>query len=111
MKLYFDQLKKKPGNILVSYKDHDGQVSDFSCKLTDWGTSNLFYSGDYFGGTPSYAGPRSYELFNKDLFSFGRLALDLFLREQGLVVTLYFYSNTARLAESGPLLSPFSTRH
>ena len=49
--------------------------------LGDWG------SAGYPGGTPMYAGPRTYEYSSKDLFSFGRLALELFLEPQGKMNT------------------------
>ena len=49
-------------------------MSNFSSILADWGTAG----GDHYGGTPLYAGPRTYELSHKDIFTFGRLALELF---------------------------------
>ena len=58
------------------------EVHGFECFLADWGTAYV-YGGKYFGGTPGYAGPRSFQPSNKDLFSFGRLALELFLDEAG----------------------------
>ena len=70
--------KKQPDNILVDY-DFDGtEVTNFRCCLADWGTSY-----QHFGGTPMYAGPRTYEADNIDFFSFARLALELFLRHEG----------------------------
>ena len=70
--------KTQPENILVDY-DFDGEnVWDFECYLADWGTA-----GNYKGGTPMYAGPRTYEEHYKDLFSIARLALELFLERSG----------------------------
>ena len=76
----FRKTEKKPENILVDYTENSsGNVSAFECHLADWGTA-----GDkHPGGTPMYAGPRSYEGEAKDLFSFGRLVLELFLLPQG----------------------------
>ena len=56
-------------------------MTDFRCVLADWGTA--YFGNAFFGGTPVFAGPRSFEGDNKDLFSIGRLALDLFLSQQG----------------------------
>ena len=71
--------RNEPENILVDYEVIDGIVSKFTCILADWGTS-----GDrHFGGTPFYAGPNTYEQLHKDLFGFGRLALELFLEQEG----------------------------
>ena len=72
-----------------------GTVSNFRCYLADWGTS-----GVYKGGTPMYAGPRTYEkriyrrnskyrlYVTKDFFSLGRLALELFMQREGNMNTL-----------------------
>ena len=70
--------KNQPDNILVDYNFKDGKVSKFECYLADWGTA-----GNHKGGTPMYAGPRTYKTYNKDLFSFGRLTLELFLLPEG----------------------------
>ena len=70
--------QKQPENILVDYDYNGAWVSNFRCNLADWGTA-----GDHRGGTPMYAGPRTYKNLHKDLFSFGRLALELFLEPQG----------------------------
>ena len=58
-------------------------VVNFKCFLGDWGTANLFFGGEFFGGTPVYAGPNSFQYRHKDFFTFGRLALELFVDEQG----------------------------
>ena len=60
--------------MLVDYDECAGVVSNFRCILADWGTSGTIH----FGGTPMYAGPNTYDVANKDLFTFGRLALELF---------------------------------
>ena len=51
----------------------------------DWGSAHVGYDGgSFFGGTPVYAGPRTFDtLVNKDLFSFGRLAMELMLDKSG----------------------------
>ena len=64
----------KPENVLVDYDEQGGVVSNFQCILADWGTAGEYH----FGGTPMYAGPNTYQDNNKDLFSFGRLALEFF---------------------------------
>ena len=74
-----NKTKNKPDNILVDYDYKDGVVSNFKCILADFGTAGFFHKG----GTPLYAGPRTYEDQAKDLFSFGRLALELFLDQKG----------------------------
>ena len=70
--------KNKPQNILVDYDIKGGVASNFRSILADWGTA-----GGYSGGTPLYAGPRTYESDFKDLFSIGRMALELFLDQKG----------------------------
>ena len=52
----------------------------FEMVVADWGTSwvgNYQRENRFYGGTPVYAGPRTFERANKDMFSFGRLALEL----------------------------------
>ena len=56
---------------------------NFGCVLSDWGTANDEFYYHFFGGTPVYAGPRSFEDSYKDLFSFCRLALELLVGGQG----------------------------
>ena len=58
----------------MDYDYNGGVVSNFRCILADWGTFGVHHPG----GTPIYAGPNTYETGWKDLFSFGRLALELF---------------------------------
>ena len=62
---------------MVDYDYNGGLVSNFRCVLADWGTVV------HRGGTPMYAGPRTYEDNDKDVFSLGRLALELFLEPKG----------------------------
>ena len=68
---------------MVDYDFNGGIVSNFSCHLADWGTA-----GEHMGGTPMYAGPRTYQGLHKDFFSFGRLTLELFLKPEGKMNTL-----------------------
>ena len=70
--------KNQPDNILVDYDFTDGKVSNFQCHLADWGSA-----GEFHGGTPLYAGPNTFEVKSKDLFTCGRLALELFLEPKG----------------------------
>ena len=53
--------------------------------VADWGSADVGYeSGEFFGGTPVYAGPRTFDNYlDKDLFSFGRLAMELFMDKSG----------------------------
>ena len=60
--------------MLVDYDNNGGVVSNFSSILADWGAAGPYHHG----GTPLYAGPRTYEDDFKDIFTFGRLALELF---------------------------------
>ena len=64
---------------MVDYDDIGGRASNFKCVLGDYGTAGE----NHMGGTPVYAGPNTYDTNNKDLFSFGRLALELFLEQTG----------------------------
>ena len=70
--------------MLVDYDESEGKITNFRCFLADWGTANTNGEGRFFGGTPVYAGPRSFEHQFKDLFSFGRLALELYSNQPGL---------------------------
>ena len=69
--------------MLVDYIETAGTVTNFRCVLADWGTARFDNGVGFYGGTPVYAGPRSFEGNYKDVFSFGRLALELFLSQQG----------------------------
>ena len=66
-------------------------MTDFRCVLADWGTADMIHGTSFLGGTPVYAGPRSFDRADKDLFSFGRLALELFLSQQGKSSNHYRY--------------------
>ena len=70
--------------MLVDYEVTDGKVTNFDCVLSDWGAgcADMIM---FNGGTPGYAGPNSFRgTYEKDLFSFGRLAVELFLKSEGL---------------------------
>ena len=54
--------------------------------MGDWGTAGTHHKG----GTPMYAGPRTYEENLKDLFSFARLTLELFLEPQEWMYLTFF---------------------
>ena len=50
----------------------------------DWGSAFVRGVGQFFGGTPVYAGTNTFDGWpNKDLFSFGRLAMELFMDKSG----------------------------
>ena len=55
---------------------------DFKMVVADWGSANLG-GGRFFGGTPVYAGPATFLDVSKDLFSFGRMAMELFIDKSG----------------------------
>ena len=54
--------------------------------VADWGSAKVGTDGGvFYGGTPVYAGPKTFEdSVNKDLFSFGRLAMELFMDKSGI---------------------------
>ena len=55
----------------------------------DWGSARIgFDGGSFYGGTPVYAGPRTFDYDGKDLFSFGRLAMELMLDKSGTESTI-----------------------
>ena len=59
-------------------------MTNFKIVVTDWGSTWFgFHSGSFFGGTPVYAGPMTFGHNEKDLFSFGRLAMELFMDKSG----------------------------
>ena len=72
---------------MVDYDFNGGQVLNFRCCLADWGTAANYHHG----GTPIYAGPRAYQVDYKDLFSFGRLVLELFLKQEGNMNNLLIF--------------------
>ena len=76
--------QKQPENVLVDYEIRNGVVKNFNCTLSDWGTAYISGTNEFMGGTPGYAGPKSFETRNKDVFSFGRLAAELFMEKEGL---------------------------
>ena len=52
--------------------------------VADWGSAWVTEDGGtHMGGTPVYAGPNTYNQYNKDLFSFGRLAMELMMDKSG----------------------------
>ena len=54
----------------------------------DWGSAHVGYGGGlFYGGTPVYAGPLTFTEGTKDLFSFGRLAMELMLDKSGTEFT------------------------
>ena len=69
---------------MVDYKLNGNNVIDFKMVVADWGSAWFGYEGgEFFGGTPVYAGPQTFEQGHKDLFSFGRIAMELFMDKKG----------------------------
>ena len=68
----------------------------FEMVLSDWGSSSFDGKfGDYFGGTPYYAGPLAFEQANeKDVFSFGRFALEVMFTKEGMVFSTLFHEHS-----------------
>ena len=61
----------------------DEKVTNFKMVVADWGSAMVDGFGSFFGGTPVYAGPQTFSGYNKDLFSFGRIAMELFVNKSG----------------------------
>jgi L,D-peptidoglycan transpeptidase YkuD (ErfK/YbiS/YcfS/YnhG family) len=60
----------------------------FEMAIGDWGTSGN--RDEHFGGTPMYASSRAFQVSQmKDLFAFGRIAMELYLDESGKSVAFY----------------------
>jgi len=78
----------QPENILVSYELNGDEVIDFKMVVADWGSAAVAKeAGSFCGGTPIYAGPEvlktnGYGIY-KDLFSFGRIAMELLVDKKG----------------------------
>ena len=70
---------------MVDYDYNGRQVTNFKMVVGDWGSAynGNFLGGRFFGGTPVYAGPRAFAVSDKDLFSFGRIAMELFTDKSG----------------------------
>ena len=84
-KIYFTlmfSLSKKPDNLLVDFDYVNGRVDNFTMVISDWGTAGQFKK--HMGGTPMYASRMAFQADNnKDLFAFGRIAMELYLDESG----------------------------
>ena len=66
----------------------DDKVTNFEMVVADWGSAQIGTDGGrFFGGTPVYAGPGTFAgknyCWKKDLFSFGRMAMELFMDKSG----------------------------
>lgn len=62
----------------------DSDITNFKMVVADWGSANVGGTGVFSGGTPVYAGPNTFNIFDKDLFSFGRLAMELMMDKTGI---------------------------
>ena len=58
-------------------------VYGFEMVIADWGSADTGTGGKFFGGTPVYAGPGTFNEWSKDLFSFGRIAMELLMEKSG----------------------------
>ena len=75
---------------MVDYEINGNNVTNFKMVVADWGSAcgkikngERLFGGKFFGGTPVYAGPETFKQSAKDLFSFGRLAMELFMDKSG----------------------------
>ena len=69
---------------MVSYELVDDKVTNFEMVVADWGSAQIGTDGGtFFGGTPVYAGPDTFYNYSKDLFSFGRMAMELLMDKSG----------------------------
>ena len=69
---------------MVDYDYNGNNVTNFKMVVADWGSAYVGHDGGrFFGGTPVYAGPNTFKYNDKDLFSFGRLAMELFMNKSG----------------------------
>ena len=78
----------KPENFLVDYDVVNGEAVNFEMAIGDWGTAGI--TEQHFGGTPMYASSQAFQASKiKDLFAFGRIAMELYLDESGKSVAFY----------------------
>ena len=69
---------------MVDYEYNGNNVTKFKMVVADWGSAEVGNNGrSFFGGTPVYAGPNTFNAYNKDLFSFGRLAMEILMDKSG----------------------------
>ena len=88
LKHWHDDPLKKPENVLVDYDVVNDEATNFEMAIGDWGTAGL--RKEHFGGTPMYASSQSFQQSRmKDLFAFGRIAMELYLDESGKSIVLY----------------------
>lgn len=60
----------------------NGEAINFEMAISDWGTSGHYER--HYGGTPMYASSQAFNFSTiKDLFSFGRIAMELYLDDSG----------------------------
>ena len=79
---WHDDPFKKPENVLVDYDVVNGDVVNFEIAISDWGTAGS--REKHYGGTPMYASSTAFqESQMKDLFAFGRIAMELYLDDSG----------------------------
>ena len=67
---------------MVDFDRVNGRVANFEMAIGDWGTAGVV--DEHFGGTPMYASRVAFQDdYNKDIFAFGRIAMELYLDESG----------------------------
>ena len=71
---------------MASYEVVNDVVTKFEFKLADWGSAGR--NAAFFGGTPGYASKEMFSPADKDSFSIGRLALDMFIDKKGILAEL-----------------------
>ena len=82
----------QPENIFIDYDVVGNDVTNLEMVVGDWGSARIeFDGGRFYGGTPVYAGPFTFDDSDKDLFSFGRLAMELMLDKSGTESTFRFF--------------------
>ena len=68
--------------MLVDFDLVNGRVDNFTMVIGDWGTAGM--EKKHMGGTPMYAARGAFQFdYNKDIFAYGRIAMELFLDESG----------------------------
>ena len=79
---------------MVDYVYVGDKVIDFKLVVADWGSADTQSGGEFFGGTPVYAGPKTFNVNSyKDLFSFGRMAMELCMDKTGTESKAEFEQN------------------
>ena len=66
----------------MDFTKNKGRAVNFEMAISDWGTAGV--EKKHFGGTPMYASKLAFRGHqSKDLFAFGRIAMELFFPDSG----------------------------